>query len=218
MSTTYTVPHTASFLLRFHSAAQGHPAERELAAAEDLLNEVPVEAPAYLPSQRQRDLIDALIREIAEFDTGVAGQAITYIQGMTANGKWTPENTSAWITRLIGKKKVLRIEHAPAGKSTLSLPRVADGRYAVEHGGAMKFFKVRTTAGGHVFLDVQASDEFHHLRSLSMKREILGLIAADPKAAMIRYGRELGVCGMCGRTLTDEESRAAGLGPICREK
>lgn len=32
-----------------------------------------------------------------------------------------------------------------------------------------------------------------------------------------RNGRELGHCGVCGRTLTDEESRARGIGPICAE-
>lgn len=41
------------------------------------------------------------------------------------------------------------------------------------------------------------------------------IIAADPKAAMLRYGRELGECGHCGRTLTNDESRARGIGPVC---
>lgn len=30
-----------------------------------------------------------------------------------------------------------------------------------------------------------------------------------------QYGRLYGVCGVCGRTLTDETSIAAGIGPIC---
>jgi len=32
------------------------------------------------------------------------------------------------------------------------------------------------------------------------------------------YGTELGECGVCGRTLTDEKSRAYGIGPVCRER
>lgn len=40
-------------------------------------------------------------------------------------------------------------------------------------------------------------------------------IDVDPKEAMLRYGRELGECGHCGRTLTNDHSRAAGIGPVC---
>lgn len=32
------------------------------------------------------------------------------------------------------------------------------------------------------------------------------------------FGQELGSCGRCGRSLTDDESRAVGIGPICRRK
>ncbi|MES2342166.1 MAG: DUF6011 domain-containing protein [Pseudomonadota bacterium] len=28
----------------------------------------------------------------------------------------------------------------------------------------------------------------------------------------------MGECGRCGRTLTDEASRAAGIGPVCASK
>ena len=40
----------------------------------------------------------------------------------------------------------------------------------------------------------------------------------DPKAAAIAYGRETGSCSCCGRELTDPESVAAGIGPICAGK
>ncbi len=33
--------------------------------------------------------------------------------------------------------------------------------------------------------------------------------------AMVRYGREIGSCGHCGRTLTKKSSRDAGIGPKC---
>jgi hypothetical protein len=38
---------------------------------------------------------------------------------------------------------------------------------------------------------------------------------ASVTEAMALYGQELGYCGRCGRHLTDESSRAAGLGPVC---
>jgi hypothetical protein len=43
----------------------------------------------------------------------------------------------------------------------------------------------------------------------------LTAIAADPQDAAVRYGRETGSCGCCGRELTDPTSIAAGIGPVC---
>lgn len=40
-------------------------------------------------------------------------------------------------------------------------------------------------------------------------------VVSDPEAAMARFGHEIGRCGYCGRTLTDAESRARGIGPVC---
>jgi hypothetical protein len=42
--------------------------------------------------------------------------------------------------------------------------------------------------------------------------------AADPKAAAIAYGQRTGSCSVCGRELTNANSRTAGIGPICAEK
>ena len=44
------------------------------------------------------------------------------------------------------------------------------------------------------------------------------IIAAGAEDAMRRYGREIGECGHCGRTLTNDASRAAGIGPVCAVK
>jgi len=110
-----------------------------------------------------------------------------------------------------------------ASAPVAAMPEVPEGRYAVEMDGTLKFYKVdRPTEGkwkGYTFVKVQASDDFHPIKSRDAKAAILRAIAkAGPRAAMIRYGRELGVCGDCGRTLTDENSRAAGIGPICAAK
>lgn len=42
--------------------------------------------------------------------------------------------------------------------------------------------------------------------------------AADPLAAAVAYGLQTGVCACCGRELTNAESVALGIGPICRDK
>jgi hypothetical protein len=84
------------------------------------------------------------------------------------------------------------------------------GRYAVDtEEGHLAFYVARQ--GG---LYVQASDILHRVPG-NAQQAIIDKIAADPEGASKRYGRELGQCGVCGRILTDEISRAEGIGPIC---
>ena len=58
-------------------------------------------------------------------------------------------------------------------------------------------------------LDSRLSDEV---------KAVLLEAASDPLTAAVRYGKETGACSCCGRDLTNPESIAAGIGPICREK
>jgi hypothetical protein len=105
---------------------------------------------------------------------------------------------------------------------TVNSVLVESGRYAVNSEAGIKFYKVdRPTEGrwaGRTFVKVQASDDFYPIRNGAECRRILESIAVDPKAAMLLYGRELGACGHCGRTLTDETSRERGIGPVCAAK
>ena len=43
-------------------------------------------------------------------------------------------------------------------------------------------------------------------------------VAADPAAAAIAYGLKFSSCSCCGRELTNPESIARGIGPICAER
>jgi Family of unknown function (DUF6011) len=42
-------------------------------------------------------------------------------------------------------------------------------------------------------------------------------VCKAPLEAAVAYGLKYGKCSCCGRTLTNEESIALGIGPICRE-
>jgi hypothetical protein len=100
---------------------------------------------------------------------------------------------------------------------------VAAGRYAVTgDNGQTVFLKVdRPTEGpyaGQTFVRLQVSDEYRNVGNAARTTLLNKILAAGPKDAMLRYGRELGSCGHCGRTLTNEESREAGIGPVCRGK
>lgn len=48
--------------------------------------------------------------------------------------------------------------------------------------------------------------------------DLLASIASDPRGKAIEHGRTTGQCACCGRTLTDKQSVALGIGPICAEK
>lgn len=86
-----------------------------------------------------------------------------------------------------------------------------EGRYALVEEGEVKFF-VANESG----LFAQASSDLFPVKG-ARRQTIIDLIAVDPRAAAILYGKELGVCGICGRTLTSEW-RKAGIGPVCSGK
>lgn len=100
--------------------------------------------------------------------------------------------------------------------------RVPAGRYAIVQPDGLKFYRVeKPTKGawaGRTFVKVQASDELYPIRSAASRAQILEKIAADPRRAAVLYGIKLGVCGVCGRTLTDEDSIKAGIGPVCAKR
>lgn len=71
---------------------------------------------------------------------------------------------------------------------------------------------------GYTFVSIRASDDLYRVKSASHRLALLQAIAKDPIHAMNEYGIRLEVCGMCGRTLTQKDSRLRGLGPICAAK
>jgi len=103
-------------------------------------------------------------------------------------------------------------------------PDIPAGRYAVvdPKDSVLKFYHVdKPTEGkwkGFTFLSVRASDERYPIKDKTHKRDIMAEIQKDPEEASRRFGREIGRCGICGRTLTDESSREKGIGPICEAK
>jgi hypothetical protein len=101
--------------------------------------------------------------------------------------------------------------------------QVPSGRYAIVAEGATKFYKIDKPKqgrwAGYVFIKVQASDEFHPVKNRNARVDVLhAIVSQGVQESMERYGRELGVCGHCSRTLTDPESIARGIGPICAGK
>lgn len=110
--------------------------------------------------------------------------------------------------------------------SGLDLRALPEGTIYVAVGSPLQFFKVDHVADGKwagwVFVKRQAGDVFDRVGSQRPGGTYKGAFAdlleqavGDTPAAMQAYGREIGRCGNCNRTLTDEESRSRGIGPDC---
>lgn len=173
------------------------------------------------------------------------GTIATLLELCSERTPWvTQSDAKAWAETASAEQVAAKIDwleeqpvvkvHTPAIPDTRTLGRPTDtqrdgfgvpaGRYAVVgEDRVTRFYKVdRPTEGkwkGYVFVKIQASDDLHPLRGKAARDNALSQIAAaGVQASMELYGRELGHCGHCGRTLTDEDSRARGIGPICYGK
>lgn len=132
---------------------------------------------------------------------------------------WTQHKASEIIDWYLTNKGPLP-RKADAQPLLVSAREVKAGHYAIEFEGQLRFFQVDTPDegrwAGFTFVKEQASDDLWSVKG-PRKGRVLEAIAQDDQA-LARYGQELGVCGMCNRTLTDPESREIGLGPVCRNK
>ena len=103
---------------------------------------------------------------------------------------------------------------------------VPQGHYAVPSltgNNDLDFVRVdRPTEGrwaGYVFVKrVIGGHEDQRVRGAEAAKLLAAIEAEGAEAASIAYGRAIGRCGRCNRHLTDEASRAAGIGPDCAQK
>lgn len=233
-------PHTATWLRIFHDAnGMNYRSETEpesSAAAVDLLDEVPVEAPPFMPSVAQRAFINDLTDEITKLDARTGTLAVNYTAKMDRNLRWTPgrEGTvSVWIDHLKSKRTELRIQarqQAQADQDNQceipALPQVPDGRYAVELDGEVKCYHLETGKpdsrwAGFRFLNRRSSDDLFAIRNADEKARILAaIVSAGIEAAEILYGLTVKECRRCHRALTDTKNPyySVALGPDCGGK
>lgn len=125
------------------------------------------------------------------------------------------------ITQLLAVK----VPNTEQAGTTATIPNVPEGRYAfTNEEGNTAFCRISHGKGswaGRTFVELLVGSP-GSLREVKISKAaqstIAGKVAEDPKAAMIRFGLELGYCGRCGSPLTDPHSIAAGIGPVCAGK
>lgn len=203
---------TGSYEETGHAIAEAQQSRQQVGSVQ------PVQSPVFIDQASDR-AIDYLVSLSAKKTPWIAQPAII---------AWAKSVDRRDVSAKIDELKAMA--DAPQGGSqptrtggSLERHNVPAGRYAVTgNDGQTVFVKVdRPTEGqwkGRIFVKIQAGDELHRTER-SAADALLGKIAtAGAQEAMLRYGREIGSCGHCGRTLTNEESRAAGIGPVCRDK
>lgn len=95
------------------------------------------------------------------------------------------------------------------------------GYYAVDMGDTLRFFAMRQAKqSGRKYLRqvVGGTIDGYSIRRAARGEALAAIQAAGPEQAAIRYGHEIGQCYVCNRILTDESSRAKGIGPVCEAK
>lgn len=126
------------------------------------------------------------------------------------------------LCQVAGHSNATPSSTASAALSLKSLEQeIPAGRYAIGPEDFTRFYKVdKPTDGrwkGYTFVKQVTGANTEGMRLLPNQRAdvLAGIVAAGVQESMLRYGKEIGECGHCGRTLTNPESRARGIGPIC---
>lgn len=151
------------------------------------------------------------------------------VRGASALIDWLGSLPWAGATSAVEETNVAKAKDAVRNARTGDRPsaeEVPAGRYAIETAegatNALAFYKVdRPTEGrwaGYVFVKLIVSDDEQRMSRAAGDAILRKIAEVGAEAASARYGHEIGSCGICGRTLTNDESRERGIGPVCAEK
>ena len=100
-----------------------------------------------------------------------------------------------------------------------------DGRYGIKnvpgHKNTVSFFRLRTPKdgdwAGYQFIDqIVGHGKRFPVKEADTRKKIRDLIMEQGVVECLQlFGKEFEHCGRCGRELTDDTSRARGIGPDC---
>jgi hypothetical protein len=131
------------------------------------------------------------------------------------SGGWSVSRTEA--SQLIDSLKSAPRVAVPA-KNTGIFAGLPLSKYAVERDGVVEFYEIREyKSTTYMRLLVGAPGDWNRVKvGYDRQKEVASLIrAAGATEAAKKYADEHGICAVCEAKLSDELSRARGIGPIC---
>jgi hypothetical protein len=160
--------------------------------------------------------------------SGLSTEQVTWLisTDFTKVPKRRASDVISQLTKLPWKP---RNEQEAAERSQTDLPvsmnDLPDGYYAVRgvegHKNDVSFFRLRSPKQGN-WVGYQFTDQVvGHGKRYPVKdtvaREKIHTMIKEQGVVQCQqlYGQEIGACGRCGRELTDDTSRARGIGPDC---
>lgn len=154
----------------------------------------------------------------------LADQQVPGLPGVTYGD--AAATVSDYIPTPRGYAVVKELRHELAAELAAIIPDHDKFRLATclpGEGERVRFFRVDTPLGGKwagcVFIKEQAGDDVYPVKGAAREETVLrALLKFGAKEGLLMYAKELESCGICGRTLTDEASRARGIGPVCADK
>jgi len=209
----------ADALERILAAAQSVPASVSgdapgRGASEDVTPTAYPERVSWAASAAQLSLLDRLVPEAMAVN-GAATDAM--LEALRVEG-W-PQRTPTWQTTRQVTDHLLALRRQKDDKPN---PMVNPGRYAVEVGGRLRFFRWDAPTSGRNKGRIRLTEEIGSRKRVvygEVADEVLAIIAEmGEDVAGMRYAEERTRCFRCGIVLTDPESRRRGLGPDCAKK
>lgn len=157
-----------------------------------------------------------LLAEVNEVNHEYALQVWAEFKATWATDTCTFALVSDRINGLLDAKK-----NAARSATEVNRPTVPSGRYAIDGTKAdasTRYFRV-VNENGHYTVFAYASDNQHPVRNYAAMMTVLREIeAAGIEAAAVRFGQESHRCYVCGRRLTRDHAKAAGIGDDCAER
>jgi hypothetical protein len=227
MTTREKIPHTARFLMAFHTAggtrtAPTAPAAQEVTVSDPFATATEAAAPIVdLRSPRQRELMDSLIAQLGELDHEVSLAALNYTDKMTTAGRWTPGrdgNASDWISRMIAKVKELK--DAKRAAQAAQPVELEDGMYLLD-GQVIKVVHAIHGSGRQYGKRLVAPEAPGENGSWERVPGIVNRLTPAHKMDLVKameLGEVYGCCVRCAKGLTKESSIRQQMGDTCASK
>lgn len=165
-------------------------------------------------TERQIAFISDLLRSI---DPDNAPEAILALQ--QGDTEMSKAGASAYIEELIAKRDALRAEAGKAhtadntskGGNASNAGIITEGFYRAADGTIYQVFKARN--GAYLLAKALLADGSWEYKGAAGRfvKASERMTLDDAKA----YGKQTGRCMVCGRTLSNPESVAQGIGPVC---